>query len=112
MPLQCRQVGCAPPRVSNGLGRMTLFAIWLILALASIPWAMVRARKQGYSMGLWCVLALVFGFLAVAATYLLPKKERHESFGEAAGRSVTAGAITAGQAVQTTARAQAPGLAA
>jgi hypothetical protein len=89
-----------------------LFAIWLVVAVASVPWAMARAHKQGYSMGPWFLLAFVFGPIAVVATYLLPKKEPHESVAEAAARGVTTGAIVAGRAIHATARAEAPGLAA
>jgi hypothetical protein len=82
---------------------MPVVVLWFVMALAAIPWAMARARNQGYSMGPWCVLALVFGLLAVAAAYLLPKKDRDESLGEAAARSVTVGAISAGKAIRAAA---------
>jgi hypothetical protein len=90
---------------------MPVVVLWFVMALAAIPWAMARARNQGYPMGPWCVLALVFGLLAVAAAYLLPKKDRDESLGEAAARSVTVGAISAGKAIRAAANEHAPGLA-
>ena len=89
-----------------------IVGFWFVMALVSIPWAMIQARKRGYSPALWCVLALIFGLFAVLVIYILPKKDRDERVGDALARGVTTGAVSAGKVARDTIHEQAPDMAA
>jgi hypothetical protein len=68
-----------------GTGFVVLAAVvWIVCAV----YAYQNAPKFGRSAGLWAVLAIIFGPLALMLLYVLPKNEQVHAAGSAKAKHV------------------------